>query len=424
MKILHISKKDIVGGAAIAAHRLHTDLLYLGFDSLLFTARKEALDPRVITYWPNSTFSARIKRAVRNKRITRDFSKYKTSRPAGAEIFSDDRSRFGREIVEQLPECDIINLHWISGFIDYKTFFGSTARYLPPIVWTLHDMNAFTGGCHYDFGCEKYKHGCGACPQLGSNDPDDLSHRTWVRKKKIFDQLSRKDLHVVAPSNWLAGKAAESRLLKRFKVSIIRNGLNTEDFAPRDKHHAREALGIPTDANTIVFIAQSVQNKRKGFELLQTALGEGEDIENLFLVTIGKNKSALNLNIPTLQIGYLESDRLLSLIYSAADLFVIPSLQDNFPNTVLESLACGTPVVGFDSSGISEMVQSSQTGILTPAGDIVKLRAAIADLLSNKLKRNKMALNCRSTALKLYAPGTQARNYENLYESIIRNRNS
>ena len=388
----------------------------------MFTLRKKTVDPSVIKFHSDTTIFSLLRRAVRNQWILYEFSRYKRSRPEGLEIFSDDRSRYTQDILSQLPDCDIVNLHWITGFIDYRSFLGN-AHKLPPIVWTLHDMNAFTGGCHYNLGCTKYMHACGACPQLGSDNPNDLSHRIWNRKKKVFDQIKKENIHFVAPSHWLAGKAQESKLLARFKVSTIQYSLDTDDFAPRNKHHAREILGIPLDANTIVFIAQSIQNRRKGFELLRKALSDCDDIDKLFVITVGKNSAPLNLKVPALQIGYLESERLLSMVYSAADLFIIPSLQDNFPNTILESLACGTPVVGFNSSGISEMIQSSRTGILTPVRNIEKFRAAISDLLKNERKRDEMAANCRHTALKLYATGTQARKYERLYESIM-NKNS
>lgn len=417
LKVLHISTCDIAGGAAIAAYRLHRGLLSNGVDSIMLSNRKKSVDSSVFAFESTRSLYQQISFAIRGLRIKNDFRKYQKRRLPGDELFSDDRTRYGSEILRKLPDCDIINLHWISRFIDYNAFWGNHLKF-PPIVWTLHDMNSFTGGCHYNFGCDKYMKGCGCCPQLHSSNQNDLSSRIWYRKKKMFGHLNKNKLHIVTPSKWLTNKAKKSRLLNRFECKTIHNGLNVDDFAPRDRRHSRKVLGIPLGARVIGFVAQSINNKRKGIKYLIEALRDCTDIKELYIVTIGKLSTQLNLNIPILQVGYLENDRLLSLVYSAADLFVIPSLQDNFPNTILESIACATPVVGFDSGGISEMIQPAKTGILVPVKDIGKLRYAIKDLMLNEQKRADIAANCRQTALNRFSPEIQAEAYLKLYESI------
>ena len=160
---------------------------------------------------------------VRRRQILGDFARYHATRPTGLEPFSDDRSVHAFDLVKQLPPCDVIYLHWVAGFVDYHAFFSA----LPPrtpVVWLLHDMNVMTGGCHYDDDCGRYVNGCGACPQLGSADPEDLSRQVWKRKQEVFGTVEANRLHLVAPSRWMRELAKASPLLSRFPVTLIPNG--------------------------------------------------------------------------------------------------------------------------------------------------------------------------------------------------------
>jgi glycosyltransferase involved in cell wall biosynthesis len=419
MNILHINTVDNVGGAARAAYRLHTGLRRLGQDSSMFVAQCSSNDPTVRAFTPSTDLPSFLYRHLRQAWIMLSFARYRASRPAGYKPFSDDRTQHGDALLSQLPSCDVINLHWIAWFVDYQSFFAR-APLGTPIVWTLHDMNPFTGGCHYDDGCGKYLDRCGACPQLGSNNQGDLSHQIWQRKRRIFEQIEPGRLHVVTPSRWLAGEARRSSLFARFSVSVIPYGLDIHVFSPRDRLIARDALKIPQDASVILFAAQSVGNRRRGFTLLAQVLVSLNDLPNLFLVSLGSVGPAINVQVPHLHLGTISgNDRLLSLIYSAADLFVIPSLQDNLPNTVLESLACGTPVVGFNVGGIPDMVRPGVTGLLAPAQDVAALRAVIIELLQDPTERSEMSANCRRIAIEEYALEVQAHRYVELYETMV-----
>jgi glycosyltransferase involved in cell wall biosynthesis len=168
-----------------------------------------------------------------------------------------------------------------------------------------------------------------------------------------------------------------------------------------------------------LFVAGSTNNWRKGFVFLAEALAELTELSNLFLVSLGAGKPALNSHIDHLHLGYADNDRLLSFAYSAADVFVISSVQDNFPNTVLEALACGTPVVGFSVGGIPEMVRSGVTGLLAPPGDERALAGAISHLLENDATRAEMSSNCRLIAVEEYSLEVQAKRYIELYRSIL-----
>jgi glycosyltransferase involved in cell wall biosynthesis len=384
----------------------------------MFVARRKSHDSTVKVFIPPMDLTSRICRRLRAERISRGFSRYAATRPAGYELFSDDRSCHGATLVSQLPACDIFNLHWIAGFVGYQAFFSMIPEHVP-IFWSLQDMNALTGGCHYDHDCGRHVTGCGACPQLGSTDSQDLSHRIWQRKQAIFSRLAPERLHIVAQNRWMAQTVSRSPLLGKFLVTIVPNGIEADVFAPRDAQAARSALGIPQDSTVVLFAAAAVGVRRKGFALLLGALNELRSSENLLFVSIGRGALQIETSIRHLHLGHIDDDRQLSLIYSAADVYVIPSLQDNQPNTALEAMACGTPVVGFNVGGIPDMVRPEITGLLAPVGDVVRLRAAIVELLRCPEKRAAMATACRRIVMEEYTLAKQVERYVELYESAL-----
>jgi glycosyltransferase involved in cell wall biosynthesis len=384
----------------------------------MFVANRGSDDPSVVSYVPPMDFPDGLRRVLRRGLIWSDFRRYKSSRPSCHECFNDSRSEDGVALLKQLPPCDLINLHWIAGFVDYGSFFARVSGHIP-IVWTFHDMNPFTGGCHYDEGCGRFVERCGGCPQLGSKDLHDLSRQIWRRKRNIFQHIEPETLHIVTPSFWLSEEAKRSSLLGRFSSSVIPYGLDTDIFSPRDPNIARAVLGVPQSARVVLFVAGSTNNWRKGFVFLAEALSELSEQPNLFLVSLGRGKPALNSFVDHLHLGYTDNDRLLSFAYSAADVFVISSFQDNFPNTVLEALACGTPVVGFSVGGIPEMVRSGVTGLLAPPGDERALVDAIRHLLENDATRAAMSANCRRIATEEYSLEMQANRYIKLYETLV-----
>lgn len=417
MKIVHVTTEDISGGAARAAHRLHTGLRKMGHDSSMFVANRRSKDPHVTAFDASMDWASRIRRRIRREQVKRDFDRYSASRPAGFEIFSDDRSEYGIDLVKHVPPCDVINLHWVARYLDYEAFF-SVVPHRTPVVWRIADMNPITGGCHCDEGCGRFRSGCGSCPQLGSSQSDDLSSQVWTRKQKAFHGVDAHRLHFVALNRWMAGNLAQHLFLNRFPVTIIPNGLDTDVFAPRNRKFAREILGLPQDATIILFVAAVVQMRYKGFLQLTEALAGLKGQDNLLLTSVG-TKPVLNVGIPHAHLGYITDDRLLALAYNAADLFVIPSLHDNSPNTVLEAMACGIPVVGFETGGVPDMVRDGVTGLLAPCNDVAALRAAIEDLLLNPSKREEMGINSRRVALQEYSLAVQARRYSELYQSLV-----
>jgi glycosyltransferase involved in cell wall biosynthesis len=418
MRIVHINTFESRGGAARAANRLHRGLRAQGLDSSMFVAQRDTGDQDVVMFQSPNDLTVRLRRAARRRYLQWDLARIASAQRSGAEIFTDDRTPHGAEPLRQLPQGDIFHLHWVAGFVDYKLFLPGAAR-SAPLVWTLHDMNPFTGGCHYDASCGRYAFRCGVCPQLESEEETDLSNEIWRRKRDAYSSISPGRLHVITPSQWLASEAKRSALFNGFPVSVIPYGLDVTTFSPRNRTFAREFFGIPNDRLVILCIADRLDNRRKGLGPLREALAGLKDHPDFLLATIGQGDALQDSGMPHASLGYMNDDRLVSLAYSTADVFVCPSSQDNLPNTILESMACAVPVVSFSVGGVPEMVREGITGNLVPAGDIQGLREAIVGILRDRARRVAMAANCRQVAVGEYSLEIQAKRYISLYETIL-----
>lgn len=419
MRIAHLAWSDTSGGAAIAAHRLHRGLRRIGVDSRMVVAETRRLDETVQVAARGQKMSERLRCRIRSKMISRDFARYRTTRPAHLERFSDDRAWEPNVLPDSLPKADLYNLHWVAGFLDYRTFFARVPHDVP-LVWTLHDMNPFTGGCHYSAGCERFVATCGACPALGSTDSKDLSAAIFRRKCAAYARLNPERVRVVAPSVWLSREASRSALLSKFDISTIPYGLDTEIFQPRGRAIAREVFGIPQDLRVVMFVAHSFQSHRKGMDLLLAALAEQNVSRDIGVISVGMNE--LSAGMPggcCYALGELNSERLMSFAYSAADLFVLPAREDNLPNVVLEAMACGTPVVAFDVGGLPDMVRPDVTGLLVPADNVQALRESIETLLNDKERLARMSRECRRVAIEEYGLELQAERYRQVYEELL-----
>ena len=384
----------------------------------MYVNNKSSSDQSVHQFRPSEDFSSWAVRNARRIKLERDLKRYDQTSPPDRTFFREDRTLFYKDAVRQIPPSDVINLHWVSGFLDYGAFF----EWLPQnmrLVWTSHDMASFTGGCCYDMGCGKFAQQCGACPQLGSQDSSDLTSQVWHRKKKYFDALNLSLFHIVTPSRWLGEEVKRSPLLSRFPRSVIPYGLDLNVFQPREPRAAREVLGIPSNAKVVLFVSHELHTARKGFRFLNEALAQVDQVKDLFLLSLGSGFPPQMEQFPHVHIPSVTEDRLLSLIYSAADIFVAPSLADNLPNTILESIACGTPVVAFDAGGMPDMVRPNQTGLLAATGNSAELRAAIVELLNNAAKRREFSQNCRVVALTEYELSKQANRYIQLYQGML-----
>lgn len=324
-----------------------------------------------------------------------------------------------------IQQADIVNLHWVANYqspITLHKLFSLNK----PVVWTLHDQWAFTGGCHYSAGCKKFCQHCSICPQL-SDDPFDLASAILKDKIELYRNAN---LTIVSPSQWLADCARESALFNGKRVEVIPYSLDTEIFSPIPKEEAKMKLGLNPKSITVLFGAHSASETRKGFRELYSAIQlcmsspefcqrvKDDDIK---ILCFGNPSNELqSIGIPVCSLGFLNSDEQVRVAYSAGDFFVLPSLEDNLPNTMLESMSCGTPVIAFDVGGTPDVI-NEQTGIITPLGDVQRMSDAISFLVSNSERRELLGENCRKIMVEKYALKIQAQRYMALYEDLLQN---
>lgn len=417
-RVLHLSTYAASRGAARAAHRLHSGLRALGWESEMLVLKSTLRDPTVHELALSTSLPARMRRALVRLRVDRQFRGYRAAQYRDFDWFSDDRSPSGWDVARQLPDHAVLQLHWVAGFVDYRMLFGALAPGAR-VVWRLSDMNPFTGGCHYARDCRRFESDCGACPQLRSADSADLSRAIWRRKREAYAKAGAARIEIVAPTTWIAAEAGRSALLRHCRIRRIPNGLDVHDFSPRDRGFARETLGIAPGAKVVLFVADDTSDRRKGLSSLMESLHALRSTPELTLVSVGSSHVAAPQELRHLHLGRIQNDRLLSLVYSAADVYAIPAVQDNMPATVLESLACGTPVVGFEAGGISDMVRPGITGLLAPPGDSEALAGTLRRLLTDDGVRGEMARECRRVAEREYSVETMARAYHALYEELL-----
>ncbi|MBY0245368.1 MAG: glycosyltransferase family 4 protein [Sphingobacteriaceae bacterium] len=421
MKVLHLNTYEGNGGAGRACLRLSDALNEQGVESEIMVYFQFSPSHKTINF--SAIFFRKIK-AVCNilaeRYLTKIFVKA-VKTPFSLQFF-------GQAIANHpaLKSADIIHLHWINhGFLTPKNL-EELSKLNKPIVWTFHDSNAFTGGCHVRYACQNFLKECGNCPLLKSSSANDISHKNWLKKKKAYSKL---DFSVVAPSRWMANSAKKSSLLQFKEVSVIPNTIEIEVFKPYPKSEAKVFLGIEPHKFVLMSgFMPSKNDKHKGAQYLIEALNllaQNPAIEkgNVELVIFG-NKSTENMPefpFKTTFLGNISNDTQLAQSYSAADAFITPSLEDNLPNTVMESLACATPVIAFETGGIPDMVSHLENGYLAKYESAEDLAAGIAWLYSCEIQL-LIQQNARESILKNFAPEVIAKKHIELYNSVLNNK--
>ena len=418
LKVVHLNTYDGNGGAGRACLRLSDALKANGIESEVLVYYKFGQNTKITTL--TNGFLAKMK-AIFNIMAERYLAKLFVK--AVKTPFS--LQWFGKSIIhnKKIKEADIIHLHWINhGFLSPK-FLAQLDLLDKPIVWTFHDSNAFTGGCHVRYSCENFHRQCGNCPLLRFNGKDDISRGNWLRKQKAYTELN---FHIVAPSNWMAKSVKQSSLLGIRNISVIPNTIDIDVFKPYVKAEAKKILKIKTDHFAIMSgFMPSKNDKHKGTQYLIDALNElaarpeipNEQIE---LVIFG-NKDEKNIPefpFKTTFLGTINKDEHLAKCYAAADVFVLPSLEDNLPNTVMESLACATPVVAFKTGGIPDMVKHLENGYLAEYENATDLADGIEWLFLNE-DRETIQKEARRTILNYFAPTVIATKHEELYLELL-----
>ncbi len=393
MRVVHLSTYHHFGGAAVAATRLHRALLANGVDSTMLIGTSKRQDaPR-----PEPGVQ-RLAHNLLSEYMA--FGRFALERAFFLPYERDRSVRFqfspawtGADLTfhPAVQQADVIHLHWINfGFLSLDSL-KSLFALGKPVVWTLHDQWAFTGGCHYTRGCEQFVTHCGQCPYLRKPGPHDLAWRVFARKQAV---LAGVNLHLTPPSQWLAHEAQRSALLGHVPLTVIPYAIDQTVFRPINRAEAAAQFDLRlSEGETLVrprllFGSATVTDPRKGFAYFAealTLLHQQYPALAPEIIVFGKGRSYLfdALPYPIRHLGLLTSEAAIVAAYNLADALIVPSLEDNLPNTVIEALACGTPVLGFATGGIPEMIDHQENGFLAAVGSAQELANGLHWLLTD-----------------------------------------
>jgi glycosyltransferase involved in cell wall biosynthesis len=406
MNVLHISHHDNLGGSGRAAYRIHESIRRHGIVSRMLVKHKHTKDPDV----------ASISSGILLK-LDRTFAKI-TNALSYESLFYP--SSFALKFRTWYREADVLQIYNTHG-----NYFSHTA--LPwlarnkAIVWRLSDMWAFTGHCAYSYDCERWKTGCGQCPQLNDLTPltRDTTNFLWRIKKNVYD---RTKLHVVAPSAWIEALAKQSPLLSAFPIHKIHNGIDTTTFAPVNKQAARMILRLPNAKLVVLFVADFVNSRRKGLDILTAAIDKLPTLvrEQVLLVILGEcpTGSKINVGCRTHFISTVNDDRLLAIVYSATDVLVHAARAENLPNTILEGMSCGTPAIAFDTGGVREVVRNHETGFLLPNVNIDQVAATLFSVMNSEDLLQRLGDNARRFIEDEFSLELQQKSFVELYQLV------
>lgn len=415
MRVLIVNTSEKTGGAAIAASRLKEALINNGVKAKMLVRRKVSDNLSVVGLKPSLW--------LKYKFLKERFDIWLVNGLSREHLFDIDTGSEGTDITSlpEYKEADVIHLHWINqGMLSLR---GLQKIVLSgkPIVWTMHDMWPFTGICHYSRACHHFIDGCHDCPLLKHAGKHDLSYRTFTRKERL---LQNAKITFVACSRWLAGRAQESYLLRGQTVQDIPNPINTNLYRPRDKAAARAACRLPKDKRLIMFSAFRTTSPIKGLKYFVEALSIYNERhpgmqDQIGIVAVGKDAETLagEFPYPVYPMGYIEDEHRMAQIYNAVDAFVIPSLQDNLPNTIVEAMASGVPCIATAVGGIPQMINHLENGYLATAGQAADIAKGL-EWLFGGCDYNAVAQAARAYAAAEYSEHNVAMRYIDIYNNI------
>lgn len=418
MKVVHLNTYEGNGGAGRACLRLSDALNANGAESSVMVYYQFQESKKAISFSKTPLQKARAVFNILSERYMAKGLIKALKTPFSLQWFGQSVNRH-----PELKDADLIHLHWINhGFLRPKDL-AALEELDKPIVWTFHDSNAFTGGCHVRYSCENFHKQCGSCPLLKVSGKNDISHQNWLRKKKGYANLS---FHIVAPSNWMARSVKFSSLMGAREVAVIPNTIETNVFKPYVKAEAKKLLNISSEKFVLMSgFMPSKNDKHKGTSYLIDALNDlsgrpGIDKENIELLIFGNKDNADMPEFPfkTTFLGTISNDAHLAKCYSAADAFITPSLEDNLPNTVMESLACATPVVAFTTGGIPDMVEHLVNGYLAEYESSEDLATGM-EWLYHEDSATEIQKQARLTILTRFSEEVIAEKHIKLYQSLI-----
>ena len=415
MKILIVNTFDQEGGAARAAYRLHLGLLNENINSQMLVQNKNSDDPSIIG---PETFYEKITAKIRHRweRFPHQFGGRKTKT-----YFSSCRIPFSQPVINQINrlKSDIVHLHWICcGMLNLDLLKQINA----PIVWSLHDNWAFTGGCHTMWDCIRYQGKCGMCHVLNSNSQKDESTSQFKRKLRGIKKID--SLTIIALSNWLAECSKKSVILGQKNIICLPNPIDTQKFKPIEKKIARNLCGLPENKKLILSGAIGIDNDpNKGYEKFCSAV-EKLNLLNTELVLFGtlKQDNRLSQKFKCHYMGRLSDDISLISLYNSCDVMVVPSIQENLSNSIMESLSCGTPVVSYNIGGNPDMIDHMKNGYLAAPYKTDDLANGIKWILDKSYHSNELNVNARQKVIDNFDQKSVIKKYIHVYENLLKKR--
>ncbi|MBL8571955.1 MAG: glycosyltransferase [Phreatobacter sp.] len=417
MKVLHLSTSDAGGGAAIAASRLCHALRGAGAEALMLSRWSAAPSTLSLNSVSDVDDAIALGEALQDGYIDSRRSDLSDT------LFSLETFRLPLRAAVERHQPDVIHLHWVARFLSSADLIalGELGR---PIVWTLHDMWPFTGGCHYSAGCRGFATDCDACPQLQADPARAVSIQLASRAEAVAALGSR--LVCVCPSRWLAQTARSSLPLRTTAIEVIANGVDTAVFSPEQQARVRRRLGLDLSGGYIGFGAADLRERRKGFGELKAALEQAsanrpQGRSPIGMVCFGHFADDIQVDgVQVIRLGALTSEAQLADAYRAVDAFALTSLEDNQPNTGIEAAACGTPLIGYRAGGIPEIVIDGSTGLLVDVGDRMGLADIIARVADDEALRVKLGIAARDDAYRRFSLPRLADDHLALYERLLR----
>lgn len=412
MRIVHLAS-ELSGGAGIAALRLHKALLASDVASSLFYGRGQTASEGAEAFLPSGSVLCSYADRVFDQLMWRSIRQDET-------LFTRT-VRFSRGgISELVRNADVIHLHWIAKWLDFGSLFDSIPRGTP-VVLSLHDASFFSGGCHQPDSCRGFENICGSCPKI---KPGVFARSSYARKGfRIRERsYSGREITAVPNSQWMKDLASGAALFANVMItSPIFPGVDFKAFTPQDRESCRKILSIPGDRFVIAAGCSDLNDPNKGIHLLLEAIKLiPEDLRcRLMLLTYGSGSLPECIDgIDVAQVGFVGSERLLSVIYSAADVFCTPSLMETFGMTVVEALACGVPVVAFETGALPEIIRHAENGWLSEIRDVAGLAEGICWLDEQKRHGRSFVKACRDSVVERFEVGRSAFDFRDLYQSI------
>ena len=417
MRVLIINTSEKTGGAAVAANRLKDALNNNGVKAKMLV-RDKLTDDITVAQLPRSPllrwhFLRERLRILLHLRLSKKH------------LWEIDTATDGTDITSlpEFQEADVIHLSWVNqGMLSLKAL-RKIIKSGKPVIWTMHDLWSATGICHYTRGCDNFLTGCGQCPLLPNNgNAHDLSARIWKRKQETYGDYP---ISFVACSKWLEKEAKRSPLLAGKPITSIPNPINTRLYRKTHQAEARSHCDLPLDKRLILFVSQRVTDQRKGISFLIDAINKmvanhPETKQDTGIIILGGHAQEVtqSLPLPTYPLGYISDERKIVDVYNAADVFVLPSLEDNLPNTIMEAMACGLPCVGFNVGGIPEMIDHMENGYVAQYKDADDLAQGLRWAL-NEVDHEELSRLALHKVVTNYSQQTVAVRYIDIYQQAL-----